>query len=239
MVLLFAAALAWFPPPAGIGQSGEFLLRSDAPSVIVLIGTSFQFSQSCLFSIDPATAAVAALNPFNISGPGGCSVGATKRDDGVALTIRFSPVPLGQRQVFLYEVPNGPWRRAATWIVPVDTIPPLPAPPAGGGLIGPPGPPGERGPQGFPGITGAPGLPSSEKMVTLKQVFLSRQADGRWLGSGAGTWLIFRNGLYQTDGADYSLTGGGIVPVLSWDASDTVVGISFDPSIFVWWRQPR
>jgi len=52
-------------------------------------------------------------------------------------------------------------------------------------------------------------------------VALSRNADGSYsYGGGA----VFRNGLFQTPGVDYTILSGSIKPTGSWSAEDVIGG---------------
>ena len=54
---MMLAALAWLPL-LGAGMSGEFLLRSTAGTVVLIIGPELNGNTGCYAAIEPAAAKV-------------------------------------------------------------------------------------------------------------------------------------------------------------------------------------
>ncbi len=104
-------------------------------------------------------------------------------------------------------------------------------------------------------INGAPTLVAAPVTITRRPVKLTPDANGNYPGPTEGD--VFRNGVYQFPGMDYTTNAGGILPVAfpdpngqmrKWLPDDTVVAVVFETSPVAsnpravpcsqWWRAP-
>ena len=125
--------------------------------------------------------------------------------------------------------PTGPVGPTGPQGKPGQNVPQLVIP----GMQGPPGPPGPAGPQGPPGPT--PETP----MLVIQVLRLSPRTGGlpgEWNYPGSAA-LIFRDGLFQTIGKDYTVTNERLVAP-TWDAKSIVTALIATPSAIIQTNPP-
>ena len=74
--------------------------------------------------------------------------------------------------------------------------------------------------EGLPTLVAAP--------VVRKRVRLNRDHNGNYPGNPDAE--IFRNGILQARGEDYTTNSGGIIPREPWPPDDTITALYFEPS---------
>jgi hypothetical protein len=125
---MILAALLWLPL-IGSGMGGEYLLRSTAPEVVILIADRLDGERGCYVVIEPATATVWQYNQITGDWLGDghyCRVTAKRTPAGaVRLSAEFRRFK-GEKTIYVMERPGGQWYRAGTWTVRDEDVPQLP-----------------------------------------------------------------------------------------------------------------
>lgn len=215
---LILAALVWLPF-AGSGLNGEFLIRADAPEVIVIFNTVLNGNNACYIAVDMTQPRAYVYNDTtgDWTGDGdNCAVDARKESKHVRLLIRFSRRWTGARTVYTLERVDGrpaQWYRAGAWNIQAEDIPQLPPAAPQDPEPGPPGPPGPPGASGPAGPTGPPGEPPKPKQLRLTAPFTGPCGQ------------VYRNGLYQAEGLDYLCDNGAVRPLWEWLTTDDVFAL--------------
>lgn len=239
MVSILATALAVLPSFLS-GQSGELLIRTDAPEVVLLVNDRLDGAAGC-YALIRGPLAWARDQRSGIWTPGGgwpCRVTSAASAEGLRVGIEFAGEAAGLLSVFVQTRPGaGRWYRAGKWEVTGDGVAALP--PAA--LAGPPGPPGPRGqdgkpgsdgsqgPQGVPGPPGPPGPPGSTAnwnsgKVALWPLVVAADARSLWVATAKVTWAPTMTGrmyVYLTEAGTPNFYVDGVE---GWKVSSVTLG---------------
>lgn len=75
-------------------------------------------------------------------------------------------------------------------------------------------------------VNGVPTLTAAPVPMVRRRVRLTRDSNGNYPGRPDAE--IFRNGLLQAEGIDYTTNPGGILPIQPWSAEDAVTALFFE-----------
>lgn len=208
MLSILAAALAVLPSFVS-GQSGELLIRTDAPEVVLLVNDRLDGASGC-YAVIRGPLAWARDQRSGVWVPGGgwpCRVTSAKNAEGLRVGIEFDGNAVGMLSVFVQTRPGGSrWYRAGKWEVTGDGVAALP--PAA--IAGPP----ER--EKAPPASQSP--PAGETCELLATTGVD------W---HPGYPVVYRNGLRLWAGLDYEFTAERVRPlptVKKWNDDDVVIG---------------